>query len=155
MLQTFFILNIGHFNTDTLIHSKSWHFHRFLCVSVLGECSTKDVQVLGLYGNDGSGKTFSLLPFANVTYACTRRTPDLFFLSGSSGFVCESLPQRELWQRRCVDLAHHRPAHRCVDVFPWLLRPTLRRDDIGNHKLAPASAQSGASQMNVILKGLE
>lgn len=36
---------------------------------------------MGLYGNDGSGKTFSLLPFANVTYACTRRTRELFFPS--------------------------------------------------------------------------
>lgn len=131
MLQMFFILNIGHFNTDALIHLKRWYFYIFLCVSVLGECSTKNVQILGLCGNDGSGKTLSLslLFLANVT-CCSHLWTFFFFVSGSSGLVCESLPQRELWQRRCVDLAHHRPAHCCVDVFPWLLRPTLRRDDV-------------------------
>uniref|UniRef100_A0A8P4KAF9 Diacylglycerol O-acyltransferase 1a n=1 Tax=Dicentrarchus labrax TaxID=13489 RepID=A0A8P4KAF9_DICLA len=58
---------------------------------VPGECPSEDVQTVGLHGNDGSG---------------------------SSGVVCGSFPEWKLWQRRCVDLTHHWPACRCVDVCP-------------------------------------
>lgn len=43
-------------------------FDIFLGVSVLGECSTKDVQIMGLYGNDGSGKTLSFHSSAKLTH---------------------------------------------------------------------------------------
>lgn len=95
-----------------------------------------------------------LAPLLRRCHRHTRiHTRPVLLVSGSSGVVCESLPQRELWQRRCVDLAHHRPAYCRVDVFPWLLRPASRRDDIAKHELAPAPAQSRARQMNVETEG--
>lgn len=75
-----FILNIGVFNTEVLIHLQGGIFIDFPCVSVLGECSTKDVPILGLHGNDGSGKTLSLLSSTSVSHASTFQTCGLFFL---------------------------------------------------------------------------
>lgn len=77
--QMCFVLNIGVFNTEALIHLQGGIFIDFPCVSVLGECSTKDVPILGLHGNDGSGKTLSLLSSTSVSHASTFQTCGLFF----------------------------------------------------------------------------
>lgn len=78
------------------------------------------------------GRSHSSPPPASHTHPPFRPV-DFFSASGSSGLVRESFPQRELWQRCRVDLAHHRPAHCRADVFPRLLRPTLRRDHVASH----------------------
>lgn len=79
------------------------HFYKnpvwCVCCLVPGEYSSEDVQTVGLYGNDGSG---------------------------SSGLVCKSFPEWKLRQRSCVDVTHHWPACRCVDVCPRLLCHSLR-----------------------------